>query len=395
MKVPAKFLIFFTAQIMPFLVVESCSSKTGIDIQKMLCSLKSNTAKSIQNISQTGALKTVLFPRFREESSKIFKMSQISNKSENISRGDKELVVPILLILFAPYIGAVVDGVYREIGDIHAKLRKKYQKRLNFDLQTILFNRLYEFNHMMTIATNSTLVLVQSFTNISKKVLLCLKDSISEVRSYALGGIQSLCLQSIASSVALAVNFIITTCARNCAKYGKACCDSIWSFSKISYSQIAKCNKFIAFVVANSLMKSYDVASLVLRCSTNGCYVLHRILLSECASGLCWVYEKLMTIGVFFGSLVMNLATWSSISIGSSVQEILDFYLYCLYSCFDFGVFVIDQMPEWIEDFVNLIPFLEFTNEGRVVLTNWSQEVLYILSIIFSTKSHVSPNKSV
>lgn len=372
------------------------------NVNQIMASLRTTTSTSIQNISQTGARKTVFFPPIIRQESKKAVIEKPKQKSSSVVPASDEapLVIMIsILLLFAPYIGPIVDKFYKTL----AKGCRYLQTNLNFSSileshQSVchfMKGSWKELQMILKLWGVSTVNIVQFCSNYWIALLTALKRDVCSFNNYALSQVQSMAssAQRMGRATAGACqNILVGGCKSVCAAYSNCkivfvknmkACSSIMSKSfQNLYRGVLNTGLYLTVMAAKAIDVSFSVVSTFILALGDGSVKAFEFTGNMIADGSSFAYTKLATFVALISSITAKSATWSTIAVGKAIDGAVSFVVLSVERLFDILQSIVDNAPEWFENFVESVPFLEFGDDEQVVFTKTAQRIMYLMSII-------------
>lgn len=375
------------------------------DISNIMTSLRSATSQSVQNMSQTGARKTVFFtPSLRKDTKTMVE----SPKSSSMASSDQvPFVIVISLLLLAPYIGPIVDNFYKSIGKgckyLQSNLKFPTILEIHQGISTVMKEAWKELGLIMKLWGVSTADFVQFCIHYSINVLAALKRGVCSASDYALRQMQQKvsCMQHTVQAMAGACQSILVGGSKSlCAAYSNcknAMVKNMKSYSSIMstafknlYMQVLNNFVYITAMAAKAMDTSFCVLSTFIVASGDSSVKALKFMVDMVADGSSYVYSKMLMIVAFLNSITVKSATWSIVAIGKLINGVVVLVTQSVERLIDTFHFMVKNAPQWFEDFVEYVPFLEFGEDERAVFTKSAQRVLYLMSIIAATNPSVT-----
>jgi hypothetical protein len=367
------------------------------DLNNIMDSLRTTTSKSIQNMSQTGARKTMFFPPpIRKDSMTETSVSQTSSMAPS---DQVPLCIMISMLLLAPYIGPMVDNFYKSIG----KGWKHLQSNINITNLLETHKKLLHFMKeawkelelILNLWSVTTVDFVQFCIHYWINLLATFKHGVCSINRYGLRQIQCMvsCTQGIVQSTAEVCQSILvggckslsvaySNCKNTVVKNMKAC-SSITSVAiKNLHKQVLTNGVYMIVMAAKATNMSVSVLSTFIGTSWESSLKALKRTVDMVADGSSFAYSKVSMTVALCTSITVKSAIWSTKAAGKIINNVIVFVLLAAKRLIDMIHSVVENSPQWLEDFVEFVPFLEFEEDERVVLTKTTQRILYLMSIL-------------
>ena len=367
------------------------------DLNNIMDSLRTTTSKSIQNMSQTGVRKNMFFPPpIQKDSTTDISVS----KTSSVAPSDQvPLCIMISMLLLAPYIGPMVDNFYKSIGKGWSRLQSNMNMSNILEVNKKLLHFMNEIGKELEMILNlwsvTTVDFVQFCIHFWIDFLATLKLSVCSVNRYGLRQIQHMTsfTQNIVQSTAGVCQSILvggckslsvaySNCKNTAVKNMKAC-SSITSVAiKNLYKQVLNNGVYMIMMAAKATDMSVSVLSTFIGTSWESSLKVLKRTVDMVANGSSFVYSKVSMTVALCMSIAVKSAIWSTIAAGKIINNVIVFVLLSVERLIDMIHTVVEKSPQWLEDFVDFVPFLEFGEDERVVFTKSAQRVLYIMSTV-------------
>jgi hypothetical protein len=348
-------------------------------------------------MSQTGARKTVFFPLSLRKETKT--MVESPNSSSMASSDQAPFFIVISLLLLAPYIGPIVDNFYKSIGDgckyLQSNLNFPTISEIHQGISTVTKEACKEVGLILKLWGVSTADFVQFCIHYSIDVLAALKRGVCSVSDFAFRQMQQKvsCIQHTVQAMAgVCQSILVGGCKSLCAAYSNCKNDvvkNMKSYSSIMsvafknlYMQVL--NNFVYFtaMAAKAMDTSFCVLSTFIVASGDSSVKALKFVVDMVADGSSFAYSKMLMSVAFLNSITVKSATWSTVAIGKLINDVVVLVTQLVERLIDTFHLMVENAPQWFEDFVDYVPFLEFGEDDRVVFTKSAQRVLYLMSII-------------
>jgi len=377
------------------------------DVNQILASIRTTTSTSIQNISQTGARKTVLFPPLVRKESKLIIETPKQKSSSMVPSDEAPLVIMIsILLLFAPYIGPIVDKFYKTLANgykyLHTNLNLSSILESHPNVSHFMKETWKELQMILKLWGVSIVHVVQFCSNYWIALLTSLKGGVCTFHNCALSQVQSMASsaqRTVRATAGACQNILVGGCKSICAAYSnckivfvknrKACSSIMSETFQHLYGHVLNTGLMLTVMTAKAIEVSFSVVSTFVLALGDGSVKAFEFTGNMIADGSSFAYTKLATFVAFLSSITVKSATWSTIAVGKVIDGAVTFVVLSVERLFNVLQSIVENAPEWFDNFVESVPFLEFGDDEQVVFTKSAQQTMYLMSIIVAANPSV------